>query len=528
MSNALTIIRALIIYGLCLPLAIFLGYLLAAPMDPTSFTIVALAVVLPLVPVLLRWHHLLLVASWNMSAVLFFLPGGPNLWIFMSAVSLLLSVLQRILNREIKFLSAPTVSRPLIFLALVILITAMLTGGMGFHSLGGEAYGGKRYVSLLAAIVGYFALTARRIPPERATLYISLFFLSGLTIAIASLGPVLDPSLYFIFAIFPVESLQSLMGGGTGDPESLYMRWTSFAFGGSVAVVFLLARHGVGGVLSLGERWRFLPFQFRGGLSFHQPWRALLFLLCVWASLLGGFRMIAITLALTMVCQFYFEGLFRTRLLPVLVLAMILIGVVGIPVVDKLPFAIQRSLAFLPLPIDPVARYSAEASSEWRLNIWRSLWPEVPKHLLLGKGYSINPSDLEMAGAARFAHTTGSGEGSIIAGDYHSGPLSLLIPLGIYGAIGFIWFLIASLRVLHRNLRHGDPALGPVNSFLLAYFIARAIVFFFVFGTFYGDLVFFTGLVGLSISVNGGVCGRAPVEAAKPTVNEFRLARVAR
>ena len=139
MSNALTIIRALIIYGLCLPLAIFLGYLLATPMDLTSFTIVALVVVLPLVPVLLRWHHLILIASWNMNAVLFFLPGPPNLWIVMSGLSLLLSVLQRILNREIKFLSAPTVARPLIFLALVIVSTAMLTGGMGFQAFGGEA-----------------------------------------------------------------------------------------------------------------------------------------------------------------------------------------------------------------------------------------------------------------------------------------------------------------------------------------------------------------------------------------------------
>jgi len=67
----------------------------------------------------------------------------------------------------------------------------------------------------------------------------------------------------------------------------------------------------------------------------------------------------------------------------------------------------------------------------------------VPRYLLLGKGYSINPSDLEMAGAARFAHTAESGGVAIIAGDFHSGPLSLLIPLGIFGAIGFIWFLIA-------------------------------------------------------------------------------------
>ena len=65
MSNALSIIRSLIIYSLCLPLAIFLGYLLAVPLDSVSLIILATALALPLVPVLLRWHHLILIASWK-------------------------------------------------------------------------------------------------------------------------------------------------------------------------------------------------------------------------------------------------------------------------------------------------------------------------------------------------------------------------------------------------------------------------------------------------------------------------------
>jgi hypothetical protein len=422
----------------------------------------------------------------------------------------------------------PPVTRPLIVLALVILITAQLTGGMGFQAFGGEAFGGKRYVFLLGGIVGYFALIARRISAERANLYISLFFLCGVTIAIASIGPLLHPSLYFIFAVFPVENTQALMEGGLGDSESPYVRSVSLSFGGLAAVTFMLARHGMRGIVNFGEQWRFLPFQVRSGLSINQPWRGLLFLPCVWVSLLGGFRTTAITLAVMMGCQAYFEGLFRTRLLPIFVSAVLLIGAVGLPFVDRLPFAIQRSLSFLPLPIDPVAKYTAEDSSEWRLRIWRVLLPEVPKYLLLGKGYSINASDLEMSGAARFARTTEVGEGSMIAGDYHSGPLSLLIPLGLPGAIGFIWFLIASLHVLRQNYRHGDPALGVINSFLLSYFITRTIMYFFVFGSLYSDLVFFTGLVGLSISLNGGVCGPALATSATPAVNEFRSSRVAR
>lgn len=529
MPNALAIIRALVIYGLCLPLAIFLGYLLAMPMDLTSFTVVALAVFLPLVPVLLRWHHLGLIIAWNMNAVLVILPGRPNLWIVMAGTSLLLSVAHHVLNRDVKFLHAPSVTRPLVFLALVLLATAQLTGGVGFRVFGGEAFGGKRYILALGAIIGYFALICRPIPPERALLYVALFFLSGVTMSIASLGPMLDPSFHFIFAIFPVENLQSLMGEGMEQMTGPFSRLSGFSFGAMAALLFLLARHGMRGILSLNERWRFLPGEVRGGLKVHQPWRSLLFLLFLWISLLGGFRSALILLLLTMLCQFCFEGLFRTRLLPLAALAGILVAAGCVPMLERLPFSVQRSLSFLPLPLDPMARYSAEASNEWRLAIWRFMLPEVPKYLWLGKGYAINPAELEMTRTGGFYRTTDDRDVAILAGDYHNGPLSLLIPLGIYGFVGFIWFIAASLRVLYRNLKHGDPALRTANSFLLSYFLARTVLFFFVFGSFYGEFFLFTGLVGLSISLNGGVRGPAPVvtDAAKPVSSQLRLARAA-
>lgn len=76
MTNPISIIRSLLIYGLCLPLAIYLGYLLANPMDRVSFGVVIVVLFLPLIPLLLRWHHFLLVMSWNMSVVLFLFPAA--------------------------------------------------------------------------------------------------------------------------------------------------------------------------------------------------------------------------------------------------------------------------------------------------------------------------------------------------------------------------------------------------------------------------------------------------------------------
>src|SRR5262249_3082641 len=124
MTSASSLIRSLLIYSICLPLAIFLGYLIAQEGNPlysitTYFGIVPILFVLA-PPLLLRWHHTLLVASWNFGAVLFFLPGRPPLWFAMAGLSLAISIVQAILNPRFRFLNAPSVTRPLAVLAAVV------------------------------------------------------------------------------------------------------------------------------------------------------------------------------------------------------------------------------------------------------------------------------------------------------------------------------------------------------------------------------------------------------------------------
>jgi hypothetical protein len=522
MSNALSIIRSLIIYGLCLPLAIYVGYLLAMPWDDYwDLGTLVIAVSLPLIPVLLRWHHMLLIASWNVSMVLFFIKGRPNLWIALGAVSLLISILNHILHRDRKLISVPSVTRPLIFLAIVILITGKLTGGFGMRVTGGEMMGGRRYVVLLAAIIGYFAITFEQPPAGRRVTYFSIYLLGALVGIIGSLGPFISPDFYFLFILFPVESLQSLGTGGL-DPDG-FSRLSGLAFACGAVIYFVLARHGVRGLFNLGERWHFLPFRFRGGLAINHPWRMFIFLFMIWVSLLGGYRSLAIGLALTFVIQFYLEGMYRTPLLPVLLLGCFLAAAICLPMLNKMPLTVQRSLSFLPLEVDPIARYSAEASSEWRVNMWRSVIPTIPQYLILGKGYAMNPSDVEMQNPS-----ANPAEGAILAGDYHNGPLSVIIPLGIFGVIGFLWFLAAGFRALLYNYRHGSEELKLVNTLMLSLFLSKVISFFFVFGSLHSELASFTGLVAMSVCLNGGVCRPALDPVVRQSPVHFRLARANR
>ena len=183
MSNASALFRSLLIYGLCLPLAVCLGYMLADPMTFTTIGVVVAVFFVLATPLLLRWHHVWLIASWNMTALLFFVPGKPQVWMGLAAASLTISILQYALNREMKFLHVPAVAWPLLFLTVVILLTARLTGGLGARVFGGDTYGGKRYFTVLAAVMGYFAIINRRIPPKKVGLYVALFFLGAATMA---------------------------------------------------------------------------------------------------------------------------------------------------------------------------------------------------------------------------------------------------------------------------------------------------------------------------------------------------------
>ena len=480
MTNAPALFRSLLVYGICLPLAVILGYLLATPLDFSSLGVEVLVLAVLAVPLLLRWHHIWLIAAWNSTAVVFLVPGRPQVWMLLAGISLTISILQSALNRNMRFLSAPLVAWPLLFLTLVVLITARLTGGIGLRLFGGETYGGKHYITILATVIGYFAIINRRIPPKRAGLYVALFFLGAGTMAIANLAGVINPRFNFLFMVFPVVSLDDLTNQNTiVGPTGFMPRLFGLAPLGLAGYCLMLARYGIRGVFDAAK-----------------PWRLGVLCLSVLVSMLGGFRSTSILLVMTLALLFYLEGLHRTRLLlPVLLVLLASVGLVTL-FAARLPYPIQRSLAFLPIPLDPMVRLDTEASTQWRVQMWQEVLPEIPQYLLVGKGYSFSATDQWLARGVK---------GTELVGDYHNGPLSVIMTFGLFGSFAFVWLLIAGIRVVYRNWRFGDPGLGYVNTFLYAYFLAKVIFFFTIFGALHSDLPLFLGLLGLSISLNGGV-----------------------
>jgi O-Antigen ligase len=497
-NNAPALIRTLVIYGMCIPLAVWIGYLLAVPADRMTFGYGGILALIFLTPILLRWHHFLLIAGWNFGMTIFFLPGSPPVWLLLTAISLGISVVHRTINNKAHFLSAPEVTWPLLFFFAVIMVTAKMTGGIGLHALGSEVSGGKHYFTLLFGILGYFAMTAMRVPPRRAGLYIGLFFLAGCSTAIGDLAAFVPSKLYFIFAFFPANGYD--MEGKPGM-INFHARYAGLGLLGMSGSLFMLACYGIRGIFLSAK-----------------PWRWMLFGMFFMAIFLGGFRSYVILCGLTFTVMFFMERMHRTNLMPVFLFVGLLAVTLLIPFANKLPFTFQRALAFLPLKLERAARADAEGSSDWRLEIWRDTYPKVPKYLLLGKGYAISQEDLAIATSQSFTYVS-TADAVSISQNYHSGPLSVLMPFGAWGAIALIWFWVGSLRVLYFNYRNGDQAFLSINVFLIAFFIAKILIFLVIFGGIENDVAGFAALAGLSVSINGGVRRHAPAQT--PMIEEM-------
>jgi hypothetical protein len=480
--------RSILLFLTLIPLAVILGVMLATPLDPTSLLVLGGCLLLLMVPFFLRSHHTILVVTINAAFIAFFLPGQPYFWMVAAGSSLLLSVLAKTLNRSsVQIYWVNSVALPLVLLAILVIITAKLTGGIGARAFGSTVYGGRRYAYIMAAIVAFFALCFKAVAAGQHQRLARWYILSGLTTFVGTVAYWLGPAFYFLFLLFPAEwvlqqayadqmlnvSVRRIAGL---SPAMWTISW------------FLLMAYGLKGILDL-----------------RRPWIGIFFISATLLGLLSGFRAYLLLIILVLFFQFFAEGLHRTKYLAISLFAMALFACVTVPIADSLPLAAQRCLTIFPIKLDPIAEADARASWEWRREMWKVAMLDIPQYFWIGKGYAINPNDMYLTFESARSGGSAAYEGSLLAGDYHNGPLSVQLPFGIFGSLLFLWFLGGSTHVLYRNFKYGDPSIKNINTFFLASFLARMVFFLFFFGALFTDLVTFTTTVALSISLNRGV-----------------------
>ena len=491
MTNPAAAMKMLITYAVCIPLAIFVGYLLTNPMDYGALGFLAFVLAALISPIFIKWHYPILIFGIGCPMIMFFLPGRPPMWQVVVAVSLSIAIVERTLSSGRRFISVPAMTAPLMFLLGTIILTMELTGGIGFHQLGSSGGGGQKYVYCFTGIAMFFALVSRGIPKNKRNFYIFIYFFSATLNIFGDIGPMLPPPLNYVNLLIAPSgaALQS-------DAALGVSRFGAISSGCNAVLLWMLAKYGIRGIFLSGTVWR-LPA----------------FCLLTAASQLGGYRSALITFLIVFIFLFFLERLHRSKLVFVFLLGGALAGALLVPFAGHLPKVMQRSLAFLPFAnVNSEVRMDAEGSSEWRLAIWRGLLPQIPQYLLLGKGYSFTEADWEYMGGGAYAGQANAAaqldatqQALALSSDFHSGPLSTLIGFGIWGAIGMIWLMAATLRLLYRNYRYGDPELKTINAFLLANCFTTIILFLFVMGAFQNDIGNFAKFAGLSVALNWGV-----------------------
>lgn len=479
MSSRSVNLQFLLALALIVPGALLLGVLLADPSRPQSLLMVGAVVLTISLPLVLRWHHPLTILLINAPLNAFFLPGQPELWVVLACASLGISVVARALGDNSPRCWVRTAVLPLVLLALVIVVTAGLTGGISGRALGGQEWGAKRYFRVLGAVLAFFAIAARPLDVKQIISLASGYFLSGVVAVASNVIYLAGPGFYFLYSIFSVDLATFQL------KESEIQRYTGLTWATLAGIYFMLARFGIRNVAC-------------------HPGRLGVFLLLLALGLFGGFRSTLVLVLMVLGFQFVFERLYRGRYIVILFGSLLLALVALVAVGDKLPLSFQRSISFLPIELDPVAKRDAASTVEWRVEMWKVVVKDIPAYFWLGKGFSFNGTDFYLTRLAVNQGRYAAYEDTLVSGNYHHGLLTIVIPFGIFGLLAFFWFVAAGWWILFQNYRHGHSHFGAINTFLLSYYSARLVFYSFLYGQFDLEFVVFTSCVALSLAINRG------------------------
>src|SRR6185369_5740905 len=203
---------------------------------------------------------------------------------------------------------------------------------------------------------------------EKAHLYTAIFFLGSTTSFIGDLYPITPGPLHAIFLFFPPA------GYAKDVVELGVTRLGGIASAANMVYLAMICRYGLRRI-------------FLGG----KLWRPAVLVSMIFVTLYGGFRSTILMEVMVFVIVFFSEGLHRTKLLPLFFFIGAFMFALALPLAHRLPYTFQRALAFLPLNLDTAAVMDANNSTEWRFQMWSALLPQIPSHLLIGKGYAIRP-----------------------------------------------------------------------------------------------------------------------------------------
>ena len=314
----------------------------------------------------------------------------------------------------------------LVLANLIYLAAAYLRHPSGTESMGIDRVGGKSYFETLIVFFGFWVISHVKLSPSLALKMPLLLILgslfTGIIGAITFYFPSTNPIVGRFYTGVSMDSIDASTGEAkeTDDLRQGYL-------GGLGYDILSLQYSRYSPLTTLDPRYF---FRFAGSLF------------GFYAVLSSGFRSTFTGIAMVFAFSCYFRdgisSLFRSAFVcvPALALLIVLQGNVV-----ELPFAVQRSLSFLPGNWSRDVTTDAEGSVDWRLEIWKKVWNSGDKYIhdwWFGDGYGTTLRDLrEMKEMQLSGNNEVIQESHVLAGGYHSLPLSAIRTVGYVGLVLF-------------------------------------------------------------------------------------------
>ncbi len=397
-------------------------------------------------------------------------------------------VLLALAGKTIRKKRSQPITPPQLFIILfmVLLVMIMVLRGTGFRFLGDTQWGGFRYISIFLGGMFYVSIRFIKMNPKTWMRALRWMLLLGTLPLLAEM-------------IF-------LLSRGT-----FYHHYTFFTFSGSTQVNFMdfaIETEGVRRLqtaLMTGEALMLFTLAFlrKSGRDKSQMifWVFLVaagILMAVSGHRIAILRLLGVTWLYFWLCS---EGK-RSQYLAISICFCLTSLILLYLTAPFLPLAAQRMLAILPgVDIDPIAKLSADSTSEWRLTLWLDAIKQIPEYLFIGKGFTFQGNFREllaMAGGDEYVRMW-----ALENSAYHNGILSLLICTGLPGLLLGTGFLVCGLLRYHRlaSTFKRNPSLHALWAALFSSVLVTVILYFTVYGdvfvSFPSILFYFSLLEGL-------------------------------
>ena len=384
----------------------------------------------------------------------------------------------------------------LIYINLAWLAIVFARNPVGFWAMQSSMVGGRPYFEIGLAFGAFMILSRVQITDFIAKIFPLFFVIPAWCVGILDvIGRVIPQTGNVLNSIYS--------GVGTGGATAAFQAEAEL---GTTRMTGL-QNAGLSSVLALCAKYNPITL-----ISPLYPHRFMMLAIAFGAIFLSGFRSALLFAFLAFLLSSILRGRFRDLWVAAGVGAIALVLLISMQgSLFQLPLTMQRALSWLPGDWNTEAVTDAEESSRWRFEMWSWAWNDdrIMRDRTWGQGFGLSMDDMNLIASSLLAGEGGGSrlggsdrENFMITGAFHSGPLSTVKYIGVFGLALYYPLMCYMAWLAWRLCLHARGT----KAFTLALFVGIPIIyepfnFVAIFGGLdsnYSQLLFWAGLLNMT------------------------------